>query len=576
MTDTKLTHNTEESSFGSILKARAFYHIPPFQRPYRWKKERLNKLISDANLIKDTEKTAHFLGAFIINQIPSSPSDPNTYEVIDGQQRLTTIYLLIAGAVKTLLQKRETDKAGGLAITYLFTTKGINTLVGKLLPSIPDRDAINHVLNDLLRNGLTTILSSYRIDPLSLGTNGRNLIWSNYQHCCKITAAIFNDEGVSGLEAFIAAVQSGLNVIQIIVKDPLSGPKIFDSLNSNQEPMTIGDLVRNEIFSNISQSDPHLAEINNQSLWIPFYRSFKKDNIDYFEDYFFPYGLIQNHRWRKSEVYIELKNIWSSKNYATIIEELKEYSTEFQDLRFGENTSSLPSKVAKKVMNLHRMKFPSSALPFLMKVCHEVRIRTLDEAQGEDLLSIVESFLMRRALCGIEPTGLHAVFKSLWHDISATPTSAGVKAAIRSAVTVTVPTDANVRASFDSPLYKKGIVKYFLFEYDFKYGGDQSDYQTFQIEHILPKTYPSADWGQVSVAEHPQLKDLAGNLVPLTASMNNQVGQSSYDVKKLIFKCDSGFKSARMLATEYPTWDANSIRTRNEAMAEWAVLRWKY
>ena len=124
MPDVRLTNNTHETSFGEILKDRNYFRVPPFQRGYKWQQRRLDQFIVDINRIAYEEEEAHFMGAFIIDSLPSDPNAPGNFEVIDGQQRITTFYLLIAAAVRTLLREAESDLASEYALDYFVYPRG--------------------------------------------------------------------------------------------------------------------------------------------------------------------------------------------------------------------------------------------------------------------------------------------------------------------------------------------------------------------------------------------------------------------------------------------------------------------
>lgn len=149
MAESRLTHNSEETSFKRLLETRCYYTIPPFQRAYKWKKQNLNQLLEDVTTLIEEQEDAHFMGALILDQQPSSPAAPSIYEVIDGQQRLTTVFLMIAGIVRTLLREKEIQRASDIALYYLFTQESTNQLKSRLVPSLPDQGDLNMVLDDL-------------------------------------------------------------------------------------------------------------------------------------------------------------------------------------------------------------------------------------------------------------------------------------------------------------------------------------------------------------------------------------------------------------------------------------------
>jgi|SRR5690348_374818 len=148
----RLTNNSDETDIASLLSGDVVFAIPFFQRSYKWKPERLVQLNRDILTIVDQAGDFHFLGAVIIHGRSSNPSDPKVYEVIDGQQRITTLVLYIAAAVRTLADCGETAEAAGLFLKYLAiprdTTLHSNL---KLHPCKEDRAQFNLVIADVVK-----------------------------------------------------------------------------------------------------------------------------------------------------------------------------------------------------------------------------------------------------------------------------------------------------------------------------------------------------------------------------------------------------------------------------------------
>ena len=93
-TRARLTNSSDETDLTTLLSGDNVFAIPYFQRPYKWKPDRLKQLNRDLLSIVDQNDT-HFLGAVIVHGRRTNPSDPKVYEVIDGQQRLATIFVYL-------------------------------------------------------------------------------------------------------------------------------------------------------------------------------------------------------------------------------------------------------------------------------------------------------------------------------------------------------------------------------------------------------------------------------------------------------------------------------------------------
>jgi hypothetical protein len=577
-----VTSNRNESNFAELLEQNCQFVIPPFQRPYTWKKKHLDQLKIDIDGVVDNEESVHFMGAIIDDaRQGQGATDIKTYEVIDGQQRLTTVYILLCAAVSVYLKIEQIDDALDLAERYIFLRRR-NQLHTKVIPSMTDRQDMNVILGNLLIEGLQDerTFKDQQFQLLSK-TESTGQIAKNYAAFKTMLRLVHSEYGIERLRSVVEVALTALHVVEIVVSDPAAGPKIFDSLNSQQAPITTGDLVRNEIFSKVALTDSTLAIKLDGDLWTPFYASFKRDGSnerDVFDKFFFPFGLTKNSGLRKNEVFVYLQKEWKTKNPAEIISDLKAYSTPYQDVVFGENKSNFGDKnLVAQVLNFNLMKSPSVALPFLMSVLVATQKGEITEKVAQSMLFEVEIFLVRRALCSIEPTGLHAVFKRLWTALDGTHTPEQVRTQLKSEKTVEYPDDSKVLKSFDGPLYGKGVARYFLWTFEKSMKGDQhsrEDFKGYWIEHVLPQTLEEDAWSDFTKDEHKRLVDLAGNLVPLTSEMNGNLGQKAYDLKRPIIKDDSKYKSARNLAESHGSWKPADLLSRNEAMAKWAVSHW--
>ncbi len=206
----------------------------------------------------------------------------------------------------------------------------------------------------------------------------------------------------------------------------------------------------------------------------------------------------------------------------------------------------------------------------------------LSEENACSVLDAIESFLFRRAISGIEPTGLHAVFKSLWQDlVGDTPveslndviTSSTVRSVVSNKPTITWPNDEEFRFSIENAeLYRRKIVGYALREYEISLKGETPS-DGHQVEHIAPQT--STDiWKSKIPEDYEKLVHTWGNLLPLTPTMNPSTGQSDFSVKKVAY-ANSIFASTREVAN-LDNWDGNAIRQRSKTIASWALTRWPH
>lgn len=579
----KITTSQNETSFGELLSNNRQFSIPPFQRPYSWKRKNFSQLFDDLVGISEGQEDVHFMGAIILDRRLGGTTDLDTFEVIDGQQRITTIYLTVCAAVSVLLRHQKLEEASALASKYLLVSNN-GYFWPKVSPSMPDRHDLNQILGSLFNEGLEKAphLKVYPLRKLSSLGEREAQISRTYPDIVKKFKQFASERSVEDLLGLTEIALTNLSTVEIVVQDPSAGPKIFDSLNSRQEPITTGDLVRNEIFGRVARDNPAEAIRLDEELWTPFYASFAQagDSAqrDHFEKFFFPAGLLINSSLKKNEVFPELRQRWKDWPVERIMTELNESRVPYQDLAFGLNICGFGKLLADGVMNLHLMSLPAAAYPFVMKVLQEVHKGNLTEVAAAAALHEVESFLVRRALCSIEPTGLHAVFKGMWSALKGETTGPRVKAYLSNIKTVEYPSDEKVKQNLKEPMYGKGIAKYFVWAYDRSLGGDVHSKEDFVhrcwIEHVLPQTLPKSGWEAFTPKVHDELVHQIGNLIPLTEEMNIDVGQLPYEEKQSKIREKSKYISARNLTMENSHWTPEKVTNRTEVITLWALSRW--
>jgi uncharacterized protein with ParB-like and HNH nuclease domain len=233
----RLTNNSDETDIASLLSGDSIFSIPYFQRPYKWKSDRLKQLDADILGLVDESSDFHFLGAMIVHGRRTNPSDPDLYDVIDGQQRITTLFLYICAAVRFLSKHGAHSEAIGLLLKYLVINRSTKTSNLKLHPSKDDREQLNTIFDELLSDEkLKTALGGFKFKRLSTHTQSRStgILRSNFRHALDFFEQEFKQGGRDRIDHIYANIINKMSVVQIDVKDPTSGPKIFDSLNSRQ------------------------------------------------------------------------------------------------------------------------------------------------------------------------------------------------------------------------------------------------------------------------------------------------------------------------------------------------------
>lgn len=576
----KVTDAPEESCFADLVAGDNVLSIPLFQRPYRWNNRHLVPLLEDIESIRDETANSVFLGVIVSYSRGTGPGRPVTWEVVDGQQRITTLYLSLMAAVEVAARKGHADFGIAVMGSYLLVRPLSNNPINtKLVPSYADRAQFASLwtrLSDINSiKGHPSFGFNVPMPPPPSGAADGEMV-SQYNRVRRVIGQIFDDSGIAGLEQYVEIVARTLSFVSISLRDPAVAPKIFERLNARAEPVTIADLVRNEIFSR-SGNDVIQAQHVFNAYWEPFVKRFKDSNTD-LAKFLFPYGLIQNPNVRKADLFPQLRTRWSAlDNPQAIIADLERYSPTFLSLEANLLDPELPTAISAAIARIYRVGRPSSVFAFIMRLVDSFKQSEVTEQVVVGILAHIESFLFRRAIAGIEPTGLHAVFKGLWADAMETgETLSGelIKRLIVSKPTISWPTDDQFVSSVENQrLYGRKVAALALREHELSLVGETPD-EEFVIEHVAPQT-PTDHWRGVLGDDYEALLHTWGNLVPLSDKMNPSVGQRPFSAKKEIF-AGSKFAHAREIASFQGEWDAETIKSRNKTIAAWALGRWPY
>ena len=580
----KVTDVPQEANFYDLISGDNVLEIPLFQRPYMWKEVHYKALLQDISDIDEEANAAVFLGVIVSFGLGTGPGRPPTWMVVDGQQRVTTLYLCVMAAVEVAARNGELSWAADIMGRYLLVRPmsglSVNT---KLVPSFNDRGQFTAIWKRIIEiknfSNHQIFASNPPKPPVSSGSFDGTMA-SQYNRIRLDLSKLMRAHGLPALERRIDVLTSRLSVVSISLRDPTVAPKIFERLNYGAEPVTVADLVRNEVFAR-SGDDPQTARHLFETRWEPFVGRFADKNAD-LDRFLFPYGLMHNPNVKKADLFAALRKRWERFDPKEIIDDLEQYQPAYLAVNSGKEYQLDHPKLALRVDRIYRAGRPSSIFPFILKLLRSFELGQLSEESACAVLDAVESFLFRRAVAGIEPTGLHAVFKSLWQDIlgdvkdgslDRIVTPKRTRDLISSKPTIAWPNNEEFREAIETgELYRRKIASYALREYEVSLKGE-SPSDGHQIEHIAPQA-PTEGWKGVIPENYEKLVHTWGNLLPLTPVMNPSAGQSDFAIKRKAY-ADSIFASAREVA-KVKVWNAKAIQDRSKAIADWAVTRWPY
>jgi uncharacterized protein with ParB-like and HNH nuclease domain len=148
----KLTNSTLEASFGEIVKRGNIFQIPYFQRGFSWKEKHRKDLIEDIDQILNGEEDVHFLGTIIVYKKETAAQEVNLFEIIDGQQRILTLYLHLLAIVETFIRKHNFSDAARCIQNMLIFERTSHPSNFKIYTSRQDRCQFNKIINKIFNN----------------------------------------------------------------------------------------------------------------------------------------------------------------------------------------------------------------------------------------------------------------------------------------------------------------------------------------------------------------------------------------------------------------------------------------
>lgn len=567
-----------------VFSPSNIYLAPVFQRMYVWQEKDWNSLLEE--LEESTKDAQEFVGAIVLRDLgkPKGTVSPNTYLIIDGQQRLTTLYLLLAALSQVAREGGNGDMATYILENFLALTRtpGFRGRP-KLVPTLQDRYWMREILR-AAQPGYEWDWNSHL--PESNPPSGSLLYdqWHRILAYCR--ASTLSPDGTLNDVAFqlcLSRAQEGLRFIEIILDGNDDANAIFSSLNAKGQPLALVDLVRNEVFHNLQHESGVEPDAFFKEHWRPFENRFAAGTLS---EYFPVYAQVFfEGKVAKSRAFPELQRSWRKRPASSILAELSTFAPYFQALSGVPLPSTalyapVGSELRRRIDRFSRMPRSLATWPFLVRLLHEVRAGTVGQETGVEVLELLEAYLVRRLLVGVEPTGIQVIFKRMWAKVGAELMDGNPRAILKplEAASQDAPTDERLLHVLTKERSdKRAVLRFFLEEYELHLTrsskGDPSPPRVETIEHILPQHPSDGTWQDVPATTRSELVGLLGNLAPLSGKQNAGLGNSGWSQKRERF-LSSNYKTVRAVSG-VEQWTAAEIMGRTNQLAEWAIARWK-
>jgi uncharacterized protein with ParB-like and HNH nuclease domain len=559
-----------ETSLRNLLEGGKQFQIPLFQRPYSWKKENWETLWEDLmSLYNDEVKGFYFLGSIVTQAIPGTADGISPFIVIDGQQRLTTLTILLA-ALRNCLKKTDSSIAQEVEELYLINKFKKNDDVYKVLPTQDDREVYK------------SLIQSKKLKDIK--KDGQ--VFDVYNFFDKKLKKPFSDVSISLDYVKFKKILLECLIFVNITSDENDNPYlIFESLNYKGEELTQADLVRNYIFMQLPSEDREEVYTNE---WLPLQESFKenmeeKSYADALTNAFWFYLRKDGEAISQKEVYKAIKKRFDSykKDNDKIKNELQnliKFANYYQRLNFYQQEPE--PKLKKWFERLMRLDFTTCHI-FLLNVYHEYEENRLSLKQFEEILRYLESYFVRRLFAGVSTKSLGTVFNNLFKEVQKEKSDDLVEGLCK-----VLKSYEKSQIWPDNDSFRQGIIsesvysnrlsnrtKLILESLETSLSKEKVSPENLNIEHIMPQTLTS-QWKGILGANyttiHKKCLHTLGNLT--LTGYNPELSNKSFADKKLLYQNSN--VSLNKYFKDVETWNEETIKKRAEDLADIAIKVW--
>ena len=549
--------NTVTSNFSSVVSNNRRFIVPRFQRDYSWDVEQWDDLWQDI-LTMIEEHDEHYMGYLVLQT-----EDEKTYYIIDGQQRFTTIILLILAAIKNI---ERFVAAGVEKEDNLRRIEGLtNLFVGKEDPVTLEYDN----LLQLNRNN-DPFFRDYIVKLANL--NVRNLKASEklMKRCFEFFDQKLKGYCPNGREyaSFIQTVVDSLYFTMIVVDDEMNAFRVFETLNARGVQLSSSDLLKNYLFSLVDRDHSHQSHIDTlENKWSQLTDNIRAEKLPEFLRY---YWNTQHKSIRANVVYkVIRKEVTVDTQVFQLVNEMIRFSDVYMAL-MDENDELWEDQETRHfigLLNLFRLKQPYSAL-----MAAKINLEAKDFKQL--LKTIVRLCFRYNIICDRNPNDQDLPFNNLAVLIS------HEKRVDNSLLAPIMVEDSEFMNAFQEKSFSYNsrnakIIRYILGRIE-RFKGSaldvQYDDENASIEHVLPQNYDET-W-DIDEAKAPRLVGRLGNMCLLERSVNRDLQDAPFEVKKSAY-AKSSYYYAHRISEEEPQWNENSIMRFQKEMAKAAVSIWK-
>lgn len=561
-----------ETTLNKLLNTSRQFIVPIFQRNYSWQKSQYEQLWFDIlRASKFKEKQNHFIGSIVYIDMGTPAGRPQQLLLIDGQQRLTTISILLC-AIKDYVQKFNLEtkliNLAKIKNQFLYNSDEIDEDRYKLLLNVQDKETYIKLIDNTI---------------FTVNKPAANIIKCYEFFYERIEDFIKQDGQIDEIYAGIFK----LSLVSISLDKDSDNPQmIFESMNSTGKDLSQTDLLRNYLLMDLT---PEKQTRLYKTYWKPMEELFGEDiykndvnKFDYFIRDFLTLKSDTGYICKINNVYENFKRYYLDNNCEkfAVLKDLFTYAKYYACIDL------LQEKDDELKLYWQEFKKLDSHVvyPFLLKLYDDYSRQILIKEDFKKILQVVISYLWRRAICEIPTNSLSKTFATLYQAVDKEDyVNSIIKAFVFKSIYKRFPSDYEVREKLQTKdIYHFRLRKYLLEALENYYHKEPIDLNTanYTIEHIMPQNIEhnllwqqmlGEDWQEV----HSLYLHTLGNLT--ITGYNAEMSNKSFGEK---VNAESGFKHSHLKLNESiaqcDVWNKKSIQRRTNILTDIILKIWKY
>lgn len=544
----------------SILNGNKQFLIPVYQRYYSWDIEQCKRLWNDIEDMQKHNKYGHFVGSIVNIAEQAMPTGVQKYMIIDGQQRITTLTLMLI-ALRDYAIKHPEDTS----INY----RRIDNML--LKNEYEDGDERYKLL--LTESDRDILISLVERKPILDNTISRLLV--NYEYFAE------QIEKNKLLPSEIYESIGKLQIVNITLDRTIDDAQaIFESLNSTGKELSESDLIRNYILMGLKNDEQMYVY---EHMWRPMELLFEYEKQGSVMDRFFrDYLTMKLTRIPKIDnIYEEFKSYHLNCEFSSIQDlctDLLKYSKYYTDMVFVRSSNKEICSLYSDIKDLKM----EVVFPFLLKVHNDFKEGIISEDDFIEILKMCISYVFRRSICDIPTNSLNKTFATLRNEIKPDDYINSIKAFfILRDDYKQFPDDDKFVSAFESrDIYNMRSRNYILSHLENYNNKASIIIENYTIEHIMPQNTKLNDEWKKELG--PDWKEIQKKYIHTIGNLTLTAYNSEMSDRPFMVKMDmqGGFKESALRLNAYlvklTEWNEEHINERAKLLSDKAKEIWTY